>query len=199
MTKISNKFIIGALISIAIGTVCIACNSVSNKAMATPPNSSQLSSSIESSSETVSLSESSILNSNMVNSKIESSSVSKSMIKSSIAEKQKVSSASSQRKVIKMAENTQSVTSTTNTQTQTSSSSDGIKITITDERYGVVNPETGAYVPTSDPNYEKYKAELGGDAGTVPDNKSTACQAVIQKIEAKNKLDATSSTDSSPN
>ena len=68
----------------------------------------------------------------------------------------------------------------------TSSATVSTSTTTKNLRYGVINPETGAYVDTSDPNYEKYKAELGGDAGTVPDNKSTACQAALQKIMAAN-------------
>ncbi|HEX3018553.1 MAG TPA: hypothetical protein VHP31_11975 [Caproicibacter sp.] len=49
--------------------------------------------------------------------------------------------------------------------------------------FAVINPSTGALVYSSDSNYEKYKAELGGDAGTVPTNQSTACQAALKKIE----------------
>lgn len=58
------------------------------------------------------------------------------------------------------------------------------KVIISNVYYNVVNPKDGSIVGPDNPNYETYKAELGGDAGTVPTTKSTACQAAIKKIQA---------------
>ena len=53
-------------------------------------------------------------------------------------------------------------------------------------KYMVINPQTGTLIQTGDPNYEKFKSELGGDAGTVPPDKSNAVQAALAKIQAAN-------------
>lgn len=52
-------------------------------------------------------------------------------------------------------------------------------------KYAVINPETGKLVYPDEPNYEKYKEELGGDAGTTTTDKSTACQAALKKINER--------------
>lgn len=49
----------------------------------------------------------------------------------------------------------------------------------------VINPTTGELVSTQDPNYETYKLQLGGDAGTVPPSQSTACQNALKLIQEK--------------
>jgi hypothetical protein len=190
MNKISHKVIIGTFCVVTVVTSYVIGTIVSNQAFATKPNeSSHVTTSVASNSEIESKVVESTLNSivsskNIVSSELVSSNVSKQIISSSV---------SSQRKVTKMAENTQATVPSS----QASSISSGIKITFSNEKYGVINPETGGYVPTSDPNYEKYKAELGGDAGTKPTKESTACKAALEKIKAKNEANATSSTTSS--
>lgn len=47
--------------------------------------------------------------------------------------------------------------------------------------YNVIDPDTGWYVQPRDPRYFEIRNRLGGDAGTVPPNKSTACAPYIQK------------------
>lgn len=49
-------------------------------------------------------------------------------------------------------------------------------------KYPVINPSTGEFVDANDPNYEKYKAELGGDAGNVDPNKSVAIASALKKL-----------------
>lgn len=68
-------------------------------------------------------------------------------------------------------------------------------------KYAVINPENGSLVYSNDPNYEKYKAELGGDAGTTTTKNSTACQVAIKKIQERNlaKERAESGTSAIPN
>lgn len=51
--------------------------------------------------------------------------------------------------------------------------------------YAIINPSTGNPVSPSDPNYNAYKTELGGDAGTVDPNKSTAIAAARAKLAAE--------------
>lgn len=191
MIKISHKVIIGVLISFTIGTVCIACETVSNTAIPTPPNDSQISSEIiDSSSEIVSSSEVSISSSVIINSKSESSLVSNNIV----SKNQNISSSvSSQKGIIKMAENTSN-----NTNNSSETSSQSVSTSTTKKvGYAVINPETGIVVYSNDPNYEKYKAELGGDAGTKPTKDSTACQAALERIKAKN-AQSSSSNEGSP-
>jgi hypothetical protein len=195
MYKLSSRVIIGALGMVSIASVCVACNMTSNKALATEPNVSQISSSNSIVSENSELLSSNRLEASTISSKSssQSNSINSTIMSSSV--KSVVSSApSSQKKVTRMAEdNTVSTSSEVSTQTSSTTSTSTTKHL----QYGVVNPETGAYVPTSDPNYEKYKAELGGDAGTVPDNKSTACIAVLERIKAKTEANSNSSTTNS--
>lgn len=61
-----------------------------------------------------------------------------------------------------------------------------------DVSYAVINPQTGGFV-CGGSNYEKFKAELGGDAGLVPPSKSTACQAALKKIHEKYEADKAAS------
>jgi gas vesicle protein len=62
-----------------------------------------------------------------------------------------------------------------------SSSQTGLKKQ-TPPKYQIINPITGETVQPSDPNYETYKTKLGGDAGTVPIDKSEACHQAKAKI-----------------
>ena len=54
----------------------------------------------------------------------------------------------------------------------------------TEVYYAVINPDTGDFVFTDNPNYTKFKTELGGDAGTVTPNDSAVIRAVWAKIAA---------------
>lgn len=47
--------------------------------------------------------------------------------------------------------------------------------------YVVIDPDTGRYIQPRDPRYFEIRNRLGGDAGTVPPNKSSACAPYIQK------------------
>lgn len=51
-------------------------------------------------------------------------------------------------------------------------------------KYAVVNPDTGEYVNASNKDYEKYKAELGGDAGTVNPDQSETIKALREKMQS---------------
>lgn len=53
-----------------------------------------------------------------------------------------------------------------------------------DSRYPVINPNTGELVGFGDANYAQFKAELGGDAGTVMPDQSTAITAARAKLKA---------------
>ena len=57
-------------------------------------------------------------------------------------------------------------------------------VVITDYGYAIINPTTGKMVWPGDADYDKYKSELGGDAGTVDPNKSTAVQDALKKLKA---------------
>lgn len=50
--------------------------------------------------------------------------------------------------------------------------------------YDVIDPKTGKHVNYYDTNYQKIKAELGGDAGEVDTNKSIACQKALADFKA---------------
>jgi hypothetical protein len=52
-------------------------------------------------------------------------------------------------------------------------------------KYAIIDPDTGELVFPSYSQYEKIKAQLGGDAGTVNPDKSTACQAALKAARAK--------------
>lgn len=51
-------------------------------------------------------------------------------------------------------------------------------------KYVIINPDTGEWVDANDPNYEAYKKILGGDAGTVFPENSTAIKAALEKIKS---------------
>lgn len=48
-------------------------------------------------------------------------------------------------------------------------------------KYDIMDPKTGELISPNDPRYEALKSQLGGDAGTVPYDKSTANQAALEK------------------
>ena len=52
-------------------------------------------------------------------------------------------------------------------------------------QWPVIDPDTGGMVYPGYVNYDKIKAELGGDAGIVPTNKSTACQKAKEEARQK--------------
>jgi hypothetical protein len=60
--------------------------------------------------------------------------------------------------------------------------------------YTIIDPSTGKYVSPGDSNYDKCKSELGGDAGTVPFDQSTAIQAALAKLKAASSSAAASSS-----
>lgn len=51
--------------------------------------------------------------------------------------------------------------------------------------YDVFDPDTGEWINPRESRYNAVKAELGGDAGIVPENQSTACQKAIEEYKAK--------------
>lgn len=52
-------------------------------------------------------------------------------------------------------------------------------------KYPVIDPSTGKWVGDGEANYETFKSELGGDAGTVPVQDSKAIQAALKALAEK--------------
>ena len=63
-----------------------------------------------------------------------------------------------------------------------------------EERWPVIDPKTGYDVSPNNPKYEQIRAELGGDAGLVNPDKSTACQAALQKLKEAREKERSSSS-----
>ena len=61
-------------------------------------------------------------------------------------------------------------------------------------RWPVIDPKTGYDVSPNNPKYEQIRAELGGDAGLVNPDKSTACQAALQKLKEEREKERSSSS-----
>jgi hypothetical protein len=74
------------------------------------------------------------------------------------------------------------------------------KVPITDPKYlpkfDVVDPNTGKWVTPNDSNYDAVKSQLGGDAGTVNPNKSTACLNALKKWRETHPSSSTASNSS---
>ena len=60
--------------------------------------------------------------------------------------------------------------------------------------YDVIDPETGKHVDIYNSRYNDLKKQLGGDAGTVPSDQSTACQAALAQYKAKQAAASSAST-----
>lgn len=61
-------------------------------------------------------------------------------------------------------------------------------------RWPIIDPKTGYDVSPNNPKYESIRAELGGDAGLVNPDKSTACQAALQKLKEAREKESSSSS-----
>lgn len=61
-------------------------------------------------------------------------------------------------------------------------------------RWPIIDPKTGNYIGTNNAKYESIRAELGGDAGLVSPDKSTACQAALQKLKEAREKESSSSS-----
>lgn len=177
MVKLSNKFIVVVLGICVIGSTIVSCAIL-------PSNSSttKVPSEIENISSSEDYSQiNSDINNQVINSSIQSSVVSQKETASSNENSQKVVNKTTTSATFK--QNSAEITTNQNSSSESSSSS---SVATKNIRYPVINPETGLDVYPTEPNYATYKAELGGDAGTVPTKDSTACQAQIQKIIAAN-------------
>lgn len=53
------------------------------------------------------------------------------------------------------------------------------------QQWDVIDPDSGEYIGPNDSRYESIKAKLGGDAGTVNPDKSTACQKAAKQAQQK--------------
>lgn len=60
--------------------------------------------------------------------------------------------------------------------------------------YMIVDPETGKYINARQQGYFELQAQLGGDAGKVPPDQSTACQAALAQYKAKQAAASSAST-----
>lgn len=176
MLSKSSKIISAAVTVLALGTVGVTAAVASNSINTAGPV--QTSSSVVSFS---SVTDSSIISASSTILSVSSAESIESKASSATSSKGKANVVASESKTSSTAKSSNPVATP---QSNTSSTNKVIR-NQDPPKYPVIDPATGLLVWPNYSNYETVKAELGGDAGTVDPDHSTACQKAKEEARQK--------------